>query len=211
MDEFMPRAQSSRGDASRERILATAIELFAERGYAGTSVSEICRRAGAVATSLYHHFGSKEGLLGCAIERVGLSWIEEIQKQAYREEDLGRRLDRVVDMWRQLVTEQPALLRMLISVQLERSQDSSEVGESLRILMRRTRASLVEGIEASVGALPGADYLAHTMLALLQGALLRLQLEPKTTDADALFRDMRRTIELALADRVDRRPAAEQA
>lgn len=206
----MPSARSPRGDASRERILATAIELFSERGYAGTPVSEICRRAGIVAPSLYHHFGSKEGLLASAIERVGLSWIEEIQKQAYREEDLTRRLDRVVDMWRRLVTEQPALMRMLISVQLERSRDSSEITDSLRLLMRRTRVSLVEGIEASVGALPDADSLAHTMIALLQGALLRLQLEPETTDADALFRDMRRTIELVLTDRVDQRDTTER-
>ena len=203
----MSSARSSRGDASRERILTTAIELFAERGYAGTPVSEICRRADTVVTSLYHHFGSKEGLLGVAIQRVGLSWIEEIQKHAYREEDLTRRLDRVVDMWRQLVTGQPALMRMLISVQLERGRDSSEIGDALRLLMRRTRASLVEGIEASVGPLPDADNLAHTMLALLQGALLRLQLEPETTDTDVLFGDMRRTVELVLADRVARADA----
>ena len=200
----MSPARSSRGDATRERLLATAIELFAERGYAATPISEICRRADAVRTSLYHHFGSKEGLLGAAIERVGLSWIEEIQKQAYREEDLSRRLDRVVGMWRELVTGQPALVRMLISVQLERGQNSKEIGDALRLLMGRTRASLVEGIETSLGSLPDADYIAHTMLALLQGALLRLQLEPESTDAEALFRDMRRTIELVIADRVAR-------
>ena len=56
----------------------------------------------------------------------------------------------------------------------------------------------------ALGPLPDADYIAHTMLALLQGALLRLQLEPESTDAEALFRDMRRTIELLLADRVAR-------
>jgi len=198
----MSPGRSARGIASRERILSTAIELFAERGYAGTAVSEICRRTGTVATSLYHHFGSKEGLLGAAIERVGLAWIEEIQKHAYREENLTRRLDRVVEMWRRLVTDEPVLMRMLISVQLERSQGSQEIGDALRRLMRRTRASLVEGIEASVGPLPDADHLAHTMLALLQGALLRLQLEPETADVDALFRHMRRTIELVVADHV---------
>jgi len=198
----MSAGRSSRGAASRERILNAAVELFAERGYAGASVAEICRRAETVVTSLYHHFGSKEGLLGAAIERVGLSWIEEIEKRAYREESLKGRLDRVVDMWRRLVTEEPALMRMLISVQLERGQSSQEIGAALRLLMRRTRARLVQGIEVSVGPLPDADQMAHTMLALLEGALLRLQLEPETTDADALFRHMRRTIELVVADHV---------
>ena len=46
----------------RERILDAAVEVFAERGYTGASMSEIAGRAGVVASVLYDHFGSKREL-----------------------------------------------------------------------------------------------------------------------------------------------------
>jgi len=46
----------------RERIAAAALELFAARGYAGTSVREVCERAGTTKPMVYYYFGSKEDL-----------------------------------------------------------------------------------------------------------------------------------------------------
>jgi AcrR family transcriptional regulator len=46
----------------RETILATALECFAERGFAATTIEEIRNRSGASIGSIYHHFGGKEGL-----------------------------------------------------------------------------------------------------------------------------------------------------
>ena len=56
---------------TRERILDAAFELFCERGFAGTSISEIERRVGlAVGTgSLQYHFRTKEEVLLLAAER----------------------------------------------------------------------------------------------------------------------------------------------
>jgi AcrR family transcriptional regulator len=48
---------------STERILTTALDLFAVRGYDATSVREICEAAGITKPTLYHFFGSKEGVL----------------------------------------------------------------------------------------------------------------------------------------------------
>ena len=54
---------------TRERILAAALELFAERGYEGTSIGEIEAAAGLSPRSgaLYKHFASKEELFGAAL------------------------------------------------------------------------------------------------------------------------------------------------
>jgi AcrR family transcriptional regulator len=52
----------------RERILAAALEVFLEHGLAGAPVEEICGRSGASVGSVYHHFGSKEGLAGAVYE-----------------------------------------------------------------------------------------------------------------------------------------------
>ncbi len=43
-------------------ILAAALECFAERGFAATTMEEIRSRSGASIGSIYHHFGGKEEL-----------------------------------------------------------------------------------------------------------------------------------------------------
>ena len=47
---------------ARQRLLEMATKLFAEKGYAGTSVREIVDRAGVSKPVLYYYFKSKEGL-----------------------------------------------------------------------------------------------------------------------------------------------------
>ncbi len=46
----------------REAILNAAIEVFARKGYAGSSIREICQAAGVTKPVLYYHFRSKEHL-----------------------------------------------------------------------------------------------------------------------------------------------------
>jgi AcrR family transcriptional regulator len=67
----MPEASQTAapGTTTRSRLIACAIELFAENGYEGTSVGEIETAAGLVPRSggLYKHFPSKRALLGAAL------------------------------------------------------------------------------------------------------------------------------------------------
>lgn len=51
------------GSDRRDEILAIAAELFAERGFAATTVREIADAAGILSGSLYHHFDSKESMV----------------------------------------------------------------------------------------------------------------------------------------------------
>ena len=48
---------------ARTRVLDAAVDLFAEHGYDGTSVSQVIARAGVAKGGFYHHFVSKEALL----------------------------------------------------------------------------------------------------------------------------------------------------
>jgi AcrR family transcriptional regulator len=48
---------------ARTRVLDAAVDLFAEQGYDGTSVSQVISRAGVAKGGFYHHFASKEALL----------------------------------------------------------------------------------------------------------------------------------------------------
>lgn len=53
----------SRGEESKAAILAAARELFAQRGYRGTSLAAIAEAAGLSQPGLLHHFRSKNAVL----------------------------------------------------------------------------------------------------------------------------------------------------
>lgn len=57
------QGRTHRGEVTREAITAAALELFAERGFHGTAVPDIARRAGIAAGTIYRHFDSKEQLV----------------------------------------------------------------------------------------------------------------------------------------------------
>ena len=50
------------GEATRARLLDTAGQVFAERGFAGTTSKQICARAGTPLASVNYHFGSRDAL-----------------------------------------------------------------------------------------------------------------------------------------------------
>ena len=56
------RAAAAESDR-RDEILALATRIFADKGYASTTVREIADSAGILSGSLYHHFASKESML----------------------------------------------------------------------------------------------------------------------------------------------------
>jgi TetR/AcrR family transcriptional regulator, cholesterol catabolism regulator len=56
-------ALRARYDARRREVVATAAELFAERGYDGTSMAELTEATGLAAGGLYHYIEGKDDLL----------------------------------------------------------------------------------------------------------------------------------------------------
>ncbi|MDX8350459.1 TetR/AcrR family transcriptional regulator [Cognatiyoonia sp. IB215446] len=52
------------------KLLATARRWFFEKGYAGTSMDDLCADAGVTRGALYHNFGGKEGLLEAVILQI---------------------------------------------------------------------------------------------------------------------------------------------
>lgn len=73
---------SSETDAGRERsrrgrpgydsaeVLDVAVRLFIEKGYDATSVADLAERLGVTKSAVYHHFESKEQLLGLALDEA---------------------------------------------------------------------------------------------------------------------------------------------
>ena len=84
---------------SRERLLETATELFAEKGYAGASVREIVEKAGVSKPVLYYYFKSKEGLFYAILE-----WAADVQQNILNEifEARGTVLQRFIFLYRRV-------------------------------------------------------------------------------------------------------------
>src|ERR1700738_4335963 len=53
---------------TRDRLLLVAAELMHESGEPTVSTRAVCERAGVEAPTLYHHFGSKQGLIDAVIQ-----------------------------------------------------------------------------------------------------------------------------------------------
>ena len=53
---------------SSDRILQKALELFSAKGYEAASVREICEASGLTKPTLYHFYGSKEGVYRAIVE-----------------------------------------------------------------------------------------------------------------------------------------------
>jgi len=62
------RASRRDGEASRERLLLAALNLFAERGYAPTSTRDIAEAAGTNVAAIAYYFGDKAGLYRAVAE-----------------------------------------------------------------------------------------------------------------------------------------------
>jgi AcrR family transcriptional regulator len=61
--------RSPRREATRQRILDAAREVFAERGVIGGSVEDICERAGFTRGAFYSNFNDKDDVLDALVER----------------------------------------------------------------------------------------------------------------------------------------------
>ncbi len=108
----------------REAILNAAIEVFARKGYAGSSIREICQAAGVTKPVLYYHFRSKEHLyqelmIDC------FSYSQKLILQASKSAgSLRERLVRIVYEDLQAVRKAPVraqfVLRMIFSPERQR-------------------------------------------------------------------------------------------
>ena len=64
----------------RRQLLDVALEVFAQQGFHGTSMTEVATAAGVTKPVLYQHFGSKRDLYLQLLDDVGQRLLEEVQK-----------------------------------------------------------------------------------------------------------------------------------
>ena len=70
-----------KGHATRAFILQTAAEVFAERGYADTTLAELIARSSLTKGAFYFHFASKDQLAYAVLEEKQRQWLELVREQ----------------------------------------------------------------------------------------------------------------------------------
>ena len=139
----MPRQTARRhqqGEESRLRILNAAFEIAAERGYDGTTLALVTKRAGLPASSVYWQFKSKDELLAEAIEHNYREW--RASRTAWTDIIDGTELDSQVETaMRHLATgliDQPQFQRLGLMLALERRAVEATARERFRKVREET-------------------------------------------------------------------------
>lgn len=164
--------------SQRERILRAMADAMAEKGYVGTSVAAVLKRAGVSRETFYEQFRSKEDCFEAAFERAVHGVIARLTAAADTDaprpdspED-GDRLDRTLVAYLEALAAEPAYSRLFLVEVYAAGADAvarravlqeSFVAMIARLLDARTEAqrfacqTLAAGISAMVTAKIAAD------------------------------------------------------
>jgi AcrR family transcriptional regulator len=99
----MPRGRAATYDTQREAILAQAAQLFAQRGYAATTMNEVAEACGISKPALYHYVRDKDELVtliaGGHVARLEALVAEVAAERLAPEPHLRRLVERFVETY----------------------------------------------------------------------------------------------------------------
>ena len=168
----------SKGEETRERILAHSAQLFNRQGYAGASLADIMRETGLEKGGIYNHFASKEQL---ALESFDYAY--ELVRQRVRQALAGKlnaieRLLAIVSVFQSIADDPPVAGGCPILNAAIEADDANEVlRDRARSAMDDWRVTIHrivnKGIERrEVDPATDADEVASILIATLEGAVM---------------------------------------
>ena len=181
---------------SRELLLDVAERLMSEKGYAATPVSAVCKAAGIAVTSLYWHFGSKEGLLATVMERGAQRWFAALPRWEELPGGGDDRTEVILRRGADAVAEHPVFLRLFYLLALEGADDevAAELVQRVRGHATNYFRDLIAGMLTSeYGPKLGraaADELAQFAVAFSDGCFFATQLEPTSAEPRRMYADL---------------------
>lgn len=186
---------------TRERLLATAAELFRRQGYAQTGVNEIMQRAKTTSGSFYHFFPTKEDLVLAVVDHIAEALDAEIfaNDREASTDPLDRVFAVLASSRRHLIENDFALGSPLGTLAAELSQSHPQVRERLAALFDGWTARMQELLEDAGDRLSsGVDRraLAEFILSTTEGAILQARVRRSLEPFDASIAALRRHLEL---------------
>ena len=177
--------KQQQGEQSREVILDATERLMSTRGYAATSISDIRKECGLPPSSIYWHFGSKEGVLAAVMERGADRFFAAIPAA-----DDARGQLVVLST---LQSQHPEFLRLFYMLSLERGNDPA-----VAAVIRRVRDTAIRRFRDAIAPLLPADVrpskadrvvteLTAMAVALSDGVFFAEHLEPEGTDVERIY------------------------
>jgi AcrR family transcriptional regulator len=189
--DSVPTKKQQQGEQSRELILDATERLMATRGYAATSISDIRKACGLPPSSIYWHFGSKEGVLAAVMERGADRFFAAIPTSEGADGQLA--------VLSRLQSQHPDFLRLFYMLSLERSDDPA-----VSAVVRRVRDTAIIRFRGAITQLLPADAppskaervvaeLTTFAVALSDGMFFADHLEPDT-DVERMYRRLSQSV-----------------
>jgi TetR/AcrR family transcriptional repressor of nem operon len=164
---------------SRTRLLESALQVFREKGYAASSVDDVCARAGVTKGSFFHHFRSKEEV---AVASVGYwnEWTGALFASApyHRHDDPRDRVLAYVDFRASIVDRPVSEFTCLLGTLVQETYESHpDIRAACEAGLAGHVATLVEDIAAAKARhVPDATWtpesVAYYIQSVLQGSFI---------------------------------------
>jgi AcrR family transcriptional regulator len=168
----------SKGEQTRERVLAQAAEVFNQRGFFGASMSDLMQATGLQKGGIYNHFESKEALALEAFD-YALARIEQCLREALANKPAARdRLQAMVDVMQSNIENPPVPGGCpILNTAIESDDAHPVLRERARHAMDQWRATIHRIIAKGInkGELRpeiDADEVASLIIATLEGGIM---------------------------------------
>jgi AcrR family transcriptional regulator len=188
VDRRLDGRRAGRSRNRRDDILRAALDVFAERGYRGTSLAAVAERVGLTQQGLLHYFASKEKLL---VEVLRLR--DELDHGRFSTDAASNptRLDQLAELVAYNAT-RPGIVQSFTVLSAESVTEDHPARPYFAERYPATRRGLVEAVRAELGdELPAGltpQQAAALLVAVMDGLQLQWLLDPDEIDMPALFR-----------------------
>ena len=133
----------------REQILATAAELFAEKGFHGVSIAELGAACGFSGPALYRHFRSKDAVLAEMLVSISDELLREGRERVRQSDSPAEALRELIDWHASFALDHKALI-------VVQDRDWSALPREAREKVRETQRKYVEVWVRQLRALDGS-------------------------------------------------------
>ena len=111
--------------SKRDELLSVALKLFAEEGYESVGVQKIADSADVKKPTLYHYFGSKEGVLDAILAEKFTLFIEELEELTKYKGDIVFSIENIVYHYMKFAKSDPLFYRMVLNLNFSPEQSLS--------------------------------------------------------------------------------------
>ncbi len=175
-DEVTP---NRRGMKSRELVLDAAERVMAEHGFEAATVARVVEEAGIPLSSVYHYYGSKDGILLAVMERGAERFFVDLPEWDRRTGRPAQHVARIISAAIRTLERHPDFLRLLIVLA---AQPPDGAGGEIRAVIGRIRDQALALLRGQIGLAfgddpdsPATDRLARFALAAIDGAFVASQ------------------------------------